>query len=89
MRLRPQPIPIVHASRRFREGVDALEALGGIVQPMITARVDYQEAIRCGLGPTEVNPNGEAAEEIRQLWLSVRRRLTRLKLGLHSGQRAA
>ena len=81
--------PIVHASRRFREGVDALEALGGIVQPMITARVDYQEAIHCGLGPTEVNPNGEAAEEIRQLWLSVRRRLTRLKLGLHSGQRAA
>jgi chromosome partitioning protein len=70
--------PIVRGSRRLQENVAALEAMGGILQPMITARVDYQEAIRRGLGPTEVDPTGEAAEEIRQLWCSLRRRLARL-----------
>ncbi|SDR60290.1 chromosome partitioning protein [Rhizobiales bacterium GAS191] len=81
--------PIVQGSRRFQEGVNALEAMGGILQPMITARVDYQEAIRCGLGPTEINPTGDAAEEMRQLFMSVRRRLARVKVGLQAGQRAA
>jgi chromosome partitioning protein len=71
--------PIVQGSRRLQEGIAALEAMGGILQPMITSRVDYQEAIRRGLGPTEVNPTGEAAEEIRQLWWSLRRRLGRLR----------
>jgi chromosome partitioning protein len=72
--------PIVQGSRRLREGVAALEQMGGILRPMVSARVDYQEAIRRGLGPTEVNPTGEAAEEIRQLWWSLRRRLARIKL---------
>jgi chromosome partitioning protein len=72
--------PIMQGSRRIQEGILALEAVGGILQPMISARVDYQEAIRRGLGPTEINPAGEAAEEIRQLWWSLRRRLARIKL---------
>jgi len=81
--------PIVQASRRLQEGVAALEAMGGLLQPMISARVDYQEAIRRGLGPTEVNPAGEAAEEMRQLWWSLRRRLARVRLNQQAGRQAA
>jgi chromosome partitioning protein len=81
--------PILQGSRRLQEGVAALEAMGGILQPMISARVDYQEAIRRGLGPTEVNVTGEAAEEMRQLWWSLRRRLTRVRLDAEAAARRA
>ena len=81
--------PIVHESRRIQEGVAALEQLGGLLRPLITTRVDYQESIRRGLGPTELNADGAAAEEIRQLWNSLRRRLTRQKLFGDSGRHAA
>ena len=81
--------PIVQGSRRFREGAAVIEAMGGLLQPMISARVDYQEAIQRGLGPTEVNPIGPAAEEMRQLWQSLRRRLVRAKLKMQAGQQAA
>ncbi|MFI5011515.1 MAG: AAA family ATPase [Hyphomicrobiales bacterium] len=81
--------PIVLGSRRLQEGAAALEAMGGILQPMISARVDYQEAIRRGLGPTEINPAGDAAEEMRQLWTSLRRRLARAKLNERAGRQAA
>ena len=81
--------PILHESRRIQEGAAALEALGGLLRPLITARVDYQEAIRRGMGPTELNPEGAAAEETRQLWGSLRRRLARAKLFGQSGRRAA
>jgi chromosome partitioning protein len=56
---------------------------------MVAARVDYQEAIRRGLGPTEINPAGDAAEEMRRLWMSVRRRLARMRPYQQAGQRAA
>jgi len=79
----------VQGSRRLQEGIAALEALGGILQPMITARVDYQEAIRRGLGPTELNPASDAAEEMRQLWASLRRRLSRLRGPADAGREAA
>jgi chromosome partitioning protein len=81
--------PIVPGNRRVQEGVNALEAMGGILQPLISSRVDYQEAIRRGLGPTEVNPSGAAAEEMRQLWQSLRRRLARARLQDATGRRAA
>jgi chromosome partitioning protein len=81
--------PIVQGSRRLQDNVAALEATGGLLRPLISARVDYQEAIRQGLGPTEVDPTGAAAEEIRQLWASLRRRLARLKLAGRADSRAA
>ena len=81
--------PIVHGSRRLREGVTAIEAMGSIVQPIISARVEYQEAILRGLGPTEVNPTGAAAEETRHLWQALRRRLARAKLNQLAARRAA
>ena len=80
---------ITQGSRRFRDSAAALEAMGGILQPMITARVDYQEAMLRGLGPTEIDPNGAAATEIRELWHSLRRRIARAKLNQQAGRRAA
>ena len=81
--------PIVQGSRRLRDGAAALEAMGGLLQPMITARVDYQDAMMRGLGPTEVDATGPAAEEIRQLWQSLRRRLARAALDRRQGALAA
>jgi chromosome partitioning protein len=45
----------------------------------VSTRVDYQEAARHGMGVTEINPHGVAAEEMRELWASVKRRLARGK----------
>jgi chromosome partitioning protein len=81
--------PITQENRRLQDGVMALEAVGGLLRPLVTARVDYQESIRRGLGPTEFNPTGAAAEEMRQLWTSLRRRLARLMLFGQSGRQAA
>ena len=61
------------------DGVETLEEMGGLISPLILSRVDYQEAARRGWGVTELNPNGDAAEEMRDLWASIRRRLARAK----------
>jgi chromosome partitioning protein len=70
--------PPAQQTTRIQQGAEALEALGGLITPLILNRVDYQEAARCGLGVTEWNPSGAAAEEIKAMWSSIRRRLARL-----------
>lgn len=60
---------------RAKDGARALELMGGLVTPFIANRVDYQTAALTGQGVTELNPQGRAAEEIRELWDSVKRRL--------------
>jgi chromosome partitioning protein len=67
--------PTSRQNARIEEGVATLEALGALMSPLIATRVDYQEAARRGLGVTEINPQGAAAEEMRALWASVRKRL--------------
>jgi len=62
-------------SSRANDGARALELMGGLVTPMIASRVDYQTAAVTGQGVTELNPQGKAAEEMRELWASVKRRL--------------
>jgi chromosome partitioning protein len=54
--------------------------MGGVITPLILTRVDYQEAARCGWGVTELNPHGAAAQEMRDLWQSIKRRLARGKV---------
>jgi len=71
--------PPAQQSARIAEGVEALEELGGLLSPLVQSRVDYQEAGRHGWGVTEINPNGAAAEEIRALWASIKRRINRAK----------
>jgi chromosome partitioning protein len=71
--------PPAQQTARVKDGVETLEELGGLISPLILSRVDYQEAARSGWGVTELNPNGAAADEIRSLWSSIRRRLAKAK----------
>lgn len=63
--------PPAQQSARVLEGAKALEAAGVLISPMVSARVDFQDAARLGLGVSEINPAGHAAEEIRELWASI------------------
>ncbi len=71
--------PPANQSERVKQGAKALEAMGGLLTPLISARVDFQEAARHGWGVSELNPNGEAADEIHRLWSSIKRRMPREK----------
>ena len=67
--------PPMLESARVQAGVEALEAMGGLISPLVTSRVDYQEAAKSGLGVTEYNPHGKASEEMQGLWRSVKWRI--------------
>lgn len=69
--------PPSQQSARVELGAKALQAIGGLLAPLVSARVDYQEAARLGLGVTEYNPDGVAALEMKELWGSIKRRLKR------------
>jgi chromosome partitioning protein len=73
--------PPAQQNARIEDGAKALEAMGGLLTPLVSTRVDYQEAARHGLGVTELNPHGVAADEMRDLWASVKRRMARGKAG--------
>ena len=68
-------IPPAQQNARVEQGAKALQAMGGLLAPMVSARVDYQEAARHGLGVAELHPSSVAAQEMRELWASVKRRL--------------
>jgi chromosome partitioning protein len=63
------------ADQRVQEGIAALEAVGALSRPHIRARAGFLEAARTGKGVTEVDPNGTAAQEMRDLWMDLSRRL--------------
>jgi chromosome partitioning protein len=69
--------PPAQQSERIAEGVAALEAMGGLLSPLVLARVVYQDAARLGWGVSELNPQGAAAGEMRALWASLKRRLAK------------
>jgi chromosome partitioning protein len=69
--------PPAQQSARVQEGVETLEAMGGLLSPLVSSRVDYQEAARHGFGVTELNPAGQAADEMRKLWASIKRRMSK------------
>lgn len=71
--------PAMQESQRVVDGTAALESMGGLLRPLVASRVAYQEAAREGMGPTEFEPDGKAAEEMRVLWSSLKRRLGRVK----------
>ena len=54
-------------SPRVDETRAGLGALGLIAEPPIVSRTDHQDALAAGLGVTEFNSDGAAANEIRQL----------------------
>jgi chromosome partitioning protein len=62
-------------SYRVRETTEGLQVLGVLAEVNIVMRNDHQDAIGLGLGVTEFNKEGPAAEEIRQLWAWVDNRV--------------
>jgi chromosome partitioning protein len=67
--------PPAQQSARVERGAQALEEMGALLAPMVSTRVDYQEAVRLGLGVVELNPKGVAAREMAKLWASIGDRL--------------
>jgi chromosome partitioning protein len=46
--------------------------LGALAEPIVSARMDFQDAIAAGLGVTEYAREGRAAREIEALWSWIR-----------------
>jgi chromosome partitioning protein len=67
--------PPTRQASQVQEGIAALEAVGSLLRPHIAARAGFLEAARTGKGVTEADPKGAAAQEMRDLWLAVERRL--------------
>jgi chromosome partitioning protein len=64
--------PPTYRSSRASEAAKGLTCLGVLAEPMLSARMDYQDAIAAGLGVTEYARGGRAAQEIEALWSWVR-----------------
>jgi chromosome partitioning protein len=62
-------------SYRVRDAADGLAVLGVVPDVNIVSRNDHQDAIGMGKGVTELNPDGPAAHEIRQLWSWIEKRM--------------
>jgi chromosome partitioning protein len=60
--------PPTPRSARATDAAQKLAQLGVLAEPMIAARIDYQDAIAAGLGVTEYAGGGRAADEIKSLW---------------------
>jgi chromosome partitioning protein len=80
--------PPAQKTARVQDGIEALEEMGGLISPLILARVDYQDAARRGRGVTELDPSGAAAQEMCGLWRSITARLAPATVG-RSAQKAA
>jgi chromosome partitioning protein len=81
--------PSSRETQRVLDGAAAIEAMGGLLRPLIASRVDYQEAAREGMGVTELSEDGKAAEEMRLLWTSLKKRLAKGKAAAEKVARKA
>ena len=77
-------------SRSFRlsEAATALNLWGVLATPYVVQRNDHQDALGAGLAVTEFAPAGKAADEIRALWIWMKKRLN-VKEAKYDEQRAA
>ncbi len=60
---------------RPSEAAAALNRVGALALPYIVTRNDHQDALGVGLAVSEFAPDGKAAEEVRTLWVWVKRKL--------------
>jgi chromosome partitioning protein len=67
--------PPTYRSHRASEAAKGLTKLGVLADPLLSARMDYQDAIAAGLGVTEFSGVGSAAREIETLWRWTREQL--------------
>jgi chromosome partitioning protein len=72
--------PSSYRSTRAIEAAKQLNCLGVLAEPMLSARMDFQDAIAAGLGVTQYAHGGKAAEEIATLWNWTRAQLGRGKI---------
>jgi chromosome partitioning protein len=72
--------PSSYRSTRASEAAKQLNHLGVLAEPMLSARMDFQDAIAAGLGVTEYAHGSKAAEEIAALWNWTRSQLGRGKI---------
>jgi chromosome partitioning protein len=63
-------------SNRASEAASALNSAGVLALPYIVQRNDHQDALGAGLGVTEYDSRGQAAEEMRGLWRWIWQSLT-------------
>ena len=64
--------------KRTQEAERGLSMLGMVAPHPIVMRNSYQDAQGAGLGVTEYEPEGKAAEEIRELWIWIAKKLEKL-----------
>jgi chromosome partitioning protein len=62
---------------RAREAAVGLRMWGVLAEPMVMQRAAHQDAFASGLGVTEYEPAGKAAEEVRWLWKSIKKDMER------------
>jgi chromosome partitioning protein len=74
--------PATYRSVRASEVAKSLVRLGVLAEPMLSARVDYQDSIAAGLGVTEYSREGRAAQEVKALWSWVSTQLAANKANL-------
>lgn len=60
--------PPLRSSRRANEAARDLTELGVLAEPIVSARIDFQDAVAAGLGVTEYARDGKAAKEVMALW---------------------
>lgn len=69
--------PPTYRSSRTNAAAKGLARLGVLAEPMLCARMDFQDAIGKGLGVTEYARGGRAAQEIEALWRWIRMQFER------------
>jgi chromosome partitioning protein len=60
--------PSSYRSMRSVEAAKRLSEIGILAEPMLSTRMDFQDAMAAGLGVTEYARGSKAAEEIATLW---------------------
>jgi chromosome partitioning protein len=65
--------PPAGGGARVDESIATLEAVGTLLRPHIAAADDFLNAVATGKGATEIAPRGEAARDLRCLWLAIKR----------------
>src|SRR5271169_6620164 len=67
--------PPTYRSSRASDAAKDLSRLGVLAEPMLSARIDFQDAIAAGLGVTEYARGSRAAQEIEAFWGWIRAQL--------------
>jgi chromosome partitioning protein len=60
---------------RITDAGRALNTMGHLAEPAFVTRADHVDAVGLGQGVTERDPDGKAAQEIRQLYVWIEKRL--------------